>query len=269
MLEMERSVRTGIETLIDDSRVPDFDKITLDANDFIHLGPAVTHNHCVASKLIREKASPLAQACWSVGSPQIRNRGTVVGNLVTASPANDTIPSLMALGATVVLSSKSGKREIPIDHFYLGVRKTVMQGDEMVEDVYFPAMTPNQKGIFVKNALRNAQAISVANICILLTFNKDKVSHASLTMGSVAPTVIHATQAEEFLQGKSLTSEVISAAAQKVAQTASPIDDLRSSAEYRKEVVRIIAERALNGILGGSADGSLPENPPFVMGDRE
>src|SRR5512147_3054716 len=150
ILELERGVRKGIETLVDVTRIPGQDKIILDERDWYHLGPLVTHNHIVASREMRERAYPFARAAWEVGSPQIRNRGTIAGNLITASPANDTITPLMALDASVTLQSTRGTRTVALKDFYTGVRKTVMQPDEMLADIFFPAMESSARGTFIK-----------------------------------------------------------------------------------------------------------------------
>ena len=131
LLEIERGQRQGIDLLVDISRIAKLDEISLDDQGFIHLGPLVTHNQCVNSKILREFAYPLVRAAWEVGSPQIRNRGTVAGNILTASPANDTISPLMALGAVVVLRSKREERVVPLKQFFTGVRKSIISPDEV------------------------------------------------------------------------------------------------------------------------------------------
>ena len=266
ILELERGVRKGIRTLIDISRIDGQDHISIDEDQKIHLGALVTHNHCVASKLIYERAFPLARAAWEVGSPQIRNRGTVAGNLITASPANDTITPLMALGASVVLVSKSGERSVPLKDFYTGVRRTVMQPDEMMLDIFFPALKPTQRGTFIKFALRQAQAISLVDIAMVLDIQGQIVLSAVVTLGAVAPTIIHASEAEAFLVGKRLDEAHIEKAAELIASATRPIDDIRSSAGYRKAIVKVIARRGLQALTAGKEKIGFPSSPVRLWG---
>lgn len=266
ILEVERGVRKGIELWIDITRIRGLDRIVLDEDQVIHLGPLVTHNHCVGSKLLVEQAFPLAQAAWEVGAPQIRNRGTVAGNLITASPANDTITPLMALGAKVTLLSKAGRRDVPLAEFYTGVRGTVMRPDEMMVDIAFPAMQRDQRGTFVKLGLRRAQAISVVNVAVLLRIEGAKIMQASITLGSVAPTIIHAPSAENFLRGKFLDEATINQAADLARQASRSIDDVRGSRLYRDELVRVGVLRGLRAILRGEERLEFPEEPVLLWG---
>ncbi len=266
ILEIERGSRQGIELLVDVTRIPGLDEIHLDEDGWIHLGPLVTHNHCASSRLIREFGLPLALATWSVGSPQIRNRGTIAGNLVTASPANDSITPLLAMKAAVVLKSTRGERQVRLEDFYLGVRKVDMAQDEMIVDIKFPAMKKNQRGTFTKFALRRAQAISVINVALVLTFEGERITDAAVTLGAVAPTIIHAKEAEEYLREKALDEETINQAAELAAQAAAPIDDVRSSANYRRRMVRVVTRRALEHIRDGIEAAELPENPVLLRG---
>jgi xanthine dehydrogenase iron-sulfur cluster and FAD-binding subunit A len=268
ILELERGVRKGLDTLVDVSRIPNLDQIIIDEDDVIHLGALVTHNDCAASKLIRKSAYPLARAAWEVGAPQIRNRGTIAGNLITASPANDTISPLMALGARVTLLSTRGERIIPLRDFYTGVRKTVMQADEMLVDISFPALKKTQRGTFIKLALRRAQAISLVNATIILNLKADTVQSAVITLGAVTPIIVHAVEAEKFLAKKKLNKKNIDQAAELAMQAAHPIDDVRGSAAYRREMVRVITSRGLTAIRDETEQAGMPKKPILLRGQE-
>jgi len=268
ILELEAGMRPNVDTLIDITRIPGLDVISLDEDGVIHLGPMVTHNCVADSKLMVEQALPLAQACWEVGAPQIRNRGTVAGNLITASPANDTITPLMALSAEVTLQSDSGSRTIPLAQFFTGVRKTVLRPDEILVDIHFPALVKRQRGMFYKVGLRKAQAISVINLAAVLTFDENVVAAASITLGSVAPTIVHAAAAERYLIGKQLDADVIEEAARLAVEAAAPIDDLRGTASYRSYMIGVIARRTLSRLAEGKQAEPFPKAPPMLAAKK-
>src|SRR6266496_4515096 len=225
LVELSRGVKPT-STLIDISRLSEL-KYVRHEGDLIRIGGLATHNDVIASEACVRHALPLAQACWEIGAPQIRTRATIAGNLITASPANDTITPLMALGAELVLASAAGERVVPLREFYPGFRQTLLQPNELLREIRFPALRDDQRGLFLKLGLRRAQAISVVDIAIVVEFDiadcrlqiadwegasqstiynlqSAIIKEARITLGCMAPTIIHAPTAESFLKGKTL-----------------------------------------------------------------
>ncbi|HEY3230481.1 MAG TPA: FAD binding domain-containing protein [Roseiflexaceae bacterium] len=277
VIEIDRGVR-HLDILVDITRIPGLGEIVFGNDGRIHIGALVTHNQVVGSALCVARALPLAQACIEVGAPQIRNRGTIAGNLITASPANDTITPLLALDADLTLRSARGSRLVALRDFYTGVRRTVMAPDELLTEIAFAPLADGERGVFLKLGLRRAQAIAVVNAAVIARFATDSsVTSARIALGSVAPTIVRAEEAEGYLAGRALDDATIAEAAALAERTARPIDDVRGPASYRKGMVASLVSRALHLLGAGEERRGWPERPVLLrtedqeprQGDKE
>jgi len=267
LLEIKRGLRENISTLVDVSRIPSMDRIYLDDNENIHIGALTTHNQIASSKLIQERAKCLAQASFQVGSPQIRNRGTLAGNVVTASPANDTIPALIALGAEIIMISKTGERRIKVEDFFTGVRQTRLSKDELVTEFILPKVNSNTHSIFYKFALRNAQAISLVNAAVLVQTRDNVLTEVRIAVGAVAPTVNRLKRTEATLIGKNL-HHLSDEDFKLIAEEIHPISDIRSSDQFRIEMARFAVRHCFDFLLDPDHfDQPLPDKPVTLSGN--
>jgi carbon-monoxide dehydrogenase medium subunit len=272
IVELDRGAHADVKVLIDISRIAGLNTIEV-AEGRVHVGALVTHSQVVESATCRELVLPLAQASLEVGSPQLRNRATVAGNVITASPANDTISALLALGADVHIASSSGRRTVAVAEFIDGFRSTVLQTDELVTGLSVRALENSQRGIFVKAGLRRAQAISVVHLAAVVTFEdsddgQSTVSDAVVALGSVAPTVVLVPALGDLLVGRQLDDRAIADAVAAATATATPIDDLRSTAEYRASLVATMVGRALGALAAGTQAAQWPANSPLLRDPR-
>ncbi len=236
--------------LVDLSRLAELRGIRRE-NGHIVVGGGTTITELLREPLIARHAPSLLQAARVFANPLIRNRATVAGNLVDASPAADTAPPLLALDAEAELVSREGTRRVPLAAFFTGVRATVRRPDELLTAVRFPATTDDGRRTtaFYKLGLRKADAISVVSVAVAVTFDDaGRCAQARIALGAVAPQPIRATAAEELLAGEKLTPAVIAEAARRAGRATRPISDIRGSASYRREVTEVIVRRLLNAI---------------------
>ena len=230
------------DAVIDIKHIPGLDRITFDKQNGLVIGACATVAALSADENVKRYYPFLAEAAESIGSKQVRNRATCIGNIVNASPLCDTGTPLYALNAVVLLESASGKREVPITEFITFVRKTVLKEDELVTAIRVPYVE-GVKGVFTKVARR--KEVDLSTICG--TIVKDG-NGFRIALGAVAPTPVRLPKTEALLAGKPLTGALIEEAA-KLAQTeVSPIDDVRASKAYRLDVTEVIVKNGLMAV---------------------
>lgn len=217
----------------------------------LRIGGATSIAAVAASPLVKRKAPILAAAALSIGSPLVRNRATVGGNLATASPSADTAPALLALDAVVRLASaRDGVREVALADFFVGYRSTARRDAEVITDVHIPVPSPRSAGRFEKVGLRSADAISVVCIATQLELDAGTCLKARVALGAVAPVPLRAVSVEKALEGRRMDAGVAKACARLVHEHISPIDDVRGSGAYRALVAEAVVARTIMQIAG-------------------
>jgi xanthine dehydrogenase small subunit len=233
--------RVARGALLDVSAVEEMRGIE-ERGDALWIGAAATHTEILESALVARYAPALPAACAVVGGPQIRNRGTLGGNLANASPAADTVPPLFAADAVLELVSVSARREVPVTQMFTGPRRSVLARDELIVGVRIPRRD-GVRAAFLRLGQRQAQAISKVSVAVALAFAGGRPSWARVALGAVAPTVVRARRAEQaLLEGGPLA---LARARKLVMEEIAPIDDLRSTREYRREMAGVLFERAV------------------------
>ena len=232
-------------------KIPGIDQISYDPKAGLTIGALALLRDVEISPEILEHAPMLARAAHATATVQIRNMGTVMGNVCNASPSADNIPTLVAMNAVIVASSGTKEREIPIDEFFLGPGRNALEKDEIATAIKIPAPTSGTGTSYQKISPRSKVDIAAVNIGATLTLDSaKKCSAVRISMGAVGPTPLRASQAEAYLIGKDLDDKTLAEAGRLAADDASPISDVRATREYRKLMVEVLTTRALNEAAG-------------------
>ncbi|MFO7753756.1 MAG: xanthine dehydrogenase family protein subunit M [Desulfobacteraceae bacterium] len=244
------ALRTGRWELNEGTHVIDLKRIkALDyiekQGDTLRIGSCTRLSGILESALIREHAPVLVEAVGRMASWQVRNTATIGGNICMSSPAADTAPPLLVMDAAVTLAGPSGRQEIRLEDFFKGPGRNVLEKNQVLTEISFPAPEENGTSAFLKIGNRTAVIISIASAAARLALNNGVCDNPKIAMGSVAPTPLRMERAESFLAGKPLEARVIEECADIVSEDISPITDLRASGEYRRDVARTLVKRAI------------------------
>ena len=262
-LKMERR-QAQPDTVVDLKQIPDLDRIG-PAGDGARIGALAPMETLAGSPLIQKDYRALAEGARVVGSFQTRNRATVGGNLANASPAADTATPLMALGASVEAADVNRRREMPVEALFLGPGRTTLRDGEILTAVVLPAL-PARAGSAFQRCVRTAMDIALVNCAVFVRLDADDpdtVAEARIALGAVGPTPLRAASAEARLAGARLDDQAVTEAGECAADDARPIDDVRASADYRREMVRVLTRRAIRERVPARARRGLMADPTY------
>lgn len=246
LIDQLNAGRRATDLVVDLKRIPSLMRLEVDG-DGLHIGGARSCTDVQQDSAVRADYAGLAEACGLIGSVQIQNRAAVAGNVCNAAPSADTIPALISLSANAIVRSQSGTREVPLDEFFVGPGQTVLKDGEILEELVLPSPPESSASAYLRFIPRNEMDIAVAGVGSYVEVDPESriIIKARIALASVAPTPVRAKEAEAQLEGKVLSDEVIDQAAALAPHSASPITDVRGSADFRLQLVKVLTARTL------------------------
>jgi carbon-monoxide dehydrogenase medium subunit len=247
LIAQMKESRKSPALVIDVKGIPDLNVLSFDETEGLRLGAAVSCTRIARFAPARARYHALVEACALIGSVQIQNRAAVGGNFCNATPSADTVPPILCYGGTVVIAGPSGRRRIPAEEFFIGPGQTVLAPDEILVELSVPPPPRLSGAAYLRFIPREEMDIAVAGVGSLVELSADGMhcQRARIALAAVAPTPVRAREAEEFLAGKTADEQVFAQAAELAASAAKPISDVRGSAAYRTELVKVLTRRSL------------------------
>ncbi len=238
--------RRDIDLLVDVKAIPELNEISYSPSDGLTLGAAVECYRVYGSSEVSDAYPGIIDFASLIGGTQIQGRASVGGNLCNAAPSGDSIPALIALGATAKIAGPDGTRDVPVEDFCLAPRQTVVQPGELLVSLHFPAPVPGSGARYIRFIPRNEMDIAVAGAGVSVVLENGNIKSARVALASVAPTPLFVREAGDALAGQPATDESIRAASQLASDAARPITDMRGTIEYRKQLCEVLTRRALH-----------------------
>ncbi len=234
------------DCLVNVKRIPGLGDIQ-ENGDGLRIGPLVTIREIETNKLVRERLPLLWEACHQFASLQIRNTATIGGNICRASPSGETLAPLLVLEARAKLAFSKGEKTEALSSMFLGPGKTTLGSEGLLTEIEIPYPPARSRGVYLKHAVRGAMDIAMVGVAVLITPDAEntRLQEVRIGLAAVAPTPIRATKTEALLRGKPFSAALVQEAAQMAASESRPIDDQRSSAEYRQWIVEALTRRGL------------------------
>jgi len=243
LVELKERLRRA-DYVVNIKKIPGIAGFAYDDKAGLRIGALATARELEISPLVLDKYRSLAQSLRELGSIQVRHRATIIGNVCRASPSADTIPPLIADGASLRIRGAGGERMLELEDFFLGPGKTLLEPGDVVTEIIVPPPAAGTRKVYLKHGRRKAMELATVGVAVTHVPGAE----TRIVLGAVAPTPLRARQAEELLRGKRLTEDLIAEAAQAAVAESRPISNVRASAEYRREMVGVLTRRALEQV---------------------